>query len=166
MDDRADFAAFYEQAHPRVLGVLCAVSGDRHAAIDATDEAFVRALERWSRVGKMASPDGWTYRVALNGLRRAKRRAAKERAAKERAASHHLALTSATPTNPELWEAVRALAPRQCQAIALRYVADLPEAEIAEVMGITRGTVASTLADARARLAQQLGEPSLSEESA
>jgi RNA polymerase sigma factor (sigma-70 family) len=161
MDDGADFTAFYEHAHPRVLGVLCAVSGDRHTAIDATDEAFVRALERWSRVGKMSSPDGWTYRVALNGLRRAKRRAAKERAA-----SHHLAITSATPTNPELWEAVRALAPRQCQAIALRYVADLPEAEIAEVMGITRGTVASTLADARAQLAQQLGEPSLSEESA
>ena len=42
-----DFEAFYLREHSRVLGVLCAVSGDRQAAIEATDEAFVRALDRW-----------------------------------------------------------------------------------------------------------------------
>ncbi|HEX5096292.1 MAG TPA: sigma factor-like helix-turn-helix DNA-binding protein, partial [Acidimicrobiia bacterium] len=67
-------------------------------------------------------------------------------------------------TDPELWAAVRTLPPRQCQAIALRFVADLPEAEIASVMGVARGTVASTLADARARLAQLLAEPALMED--
>ena len=59
---------------------------------------------------------------------------------------------------------VRTLSDRQAQAIVLRYIADLPEAEIAEVMGIARGTVASTLFDARARLAELLGEPELVEE--
>ncbi|HEX5096629.1 MAG TPA: sigma factor, partial [Acidimicrobiia bacterium] len=73
-----EFAAFYTAEHPRVLGVLCAVAGDRDAAIEATDEAFVRALERWHRVGALVSPAGWTYRTALNALRRAKRRGAME----------------------------------------------------------------------------------------
>jgi Sigma-70 region 2 len=45
---------------------------------DVTAEAFARALERWERVGSMASPGGWTYRVALNVLRRRLRRGALE----------------------------------------------------------------------------------------
>jgi len=46
----------------------------------------------------------------------------------------------------------------------LRYVADLSEREIADVMGVTRGTVASTLSDARRSLADVLTEPEIGEE--
>jgi RNA polymerase sigma factor (sigma-70 family) len=160
MQATVDFEAFYLREHPRVLGVLCAVSGDRQTAIDATDEAFVRALERWKRVGAMESPAGWTYRVALNALRRTKRRYVTERRLLRR-----VHVVELVPTvDSELWTVVRALPDRQCQAIVLRYVADLPELEIAAVMGITRGTVASTLADARVKLAELLGEPALVEE--
>ena len=155
-----EFASFYAAEHPRVLGVLCAVSGDRDAAVEATDDAFVRALERRPKVGALASPAGWTYRTALNALRRAKRRDAMESRLLRR-----LSVNDVVPTTDrELWEAVRTLPPRQCQAIALRFVADLPEAEIATVMGVARGTVASTLADARARLAELLSEPALMED--
>jgi RNA polymerase sigma-70 factor (ECF subfamily) len=156
-----DFADFYGHEHPRVLGVLSAVSGDRQAALEATDEAFVRALERWKRVSAMDSPSGWTYRVALNALRRTKRRFATEQRLLRRTR-----VVDVVPTvDPDLWTVVRTLPPRQCQAVVLRYVADLPEAQIADVMRITRGTVASTLADARTRLAELLGEPVLVEDS-
>jgi DNA-directed RNA polymerase specialized sigma24 family protein len=53
----------------------------------------------------------------------------------------------------EVWDLVRALPERQRIAVVLRYVADLTEPDIAIAMGIARGTVASTLAAARARLA-------------
>jgi RNA polymerase sigma-70 factor (ECF subfamily) len=155
-----DFTTFYEREHPRVLGVLCAVSGDRDVAIDATDEAFARALERWKRVHAMESPAGWTYRVALNALRRTKRRRALEARVLRRV--HTVAVVP--EVDRELWSVVRQLSDRQCQAVVLRYVADLAEADIAAVMGVTRGTVASTLADARARLAVLLGEPVVVEE--
>ena len=155
-----DFAAFYAQEHPRVLGVLCAVSGDRDVAIDATDEAFARALERWKRVQAMESPAGWTYRVALNALRRTKRRRALEARVLRR-----VHVVEVVPhVDRELWSVVRQLPERQCRAVVLRYVADLTEADIAAVMGVTRGTVASTLADARARLAVLLGEAVVVEE--
>jgi DNA-directed RNA polymerase specialized sigma24 family protein len=49
-------------------------------------------------------------------------------------------------------------------AVVLRYVADLEEREIAEVMGVARGTVASTLSDARRSLAAVLTEPDSGEE--
>jgi len=66
---------------------------------------------------------------------------------------------------PEIWVAVRQLPDRARTAVALRYVADLTEREIAEVMGISRGTVASTLFDARARLAKELRPIHLTEDS-
>lgn len=55
-----------------------------------------------------------------------------------------------------LWAEVRALPERQRQMVVLRYVADLAEGDIAGVLGVSRGTVASTLSDARRRLAGRL----------
>jgi DNA-directed RNA polymerase specialized sigma24 family protein len=48
----------------------------------------------------------------------------------------------------EAWAAVRFLPRRQREVIVLRYIADLPRAEIAHVLGISEGTVGSTLFDA------------------
>ena len=63
----------------------------------------------------------------------------------------------------EAWALVAALPERQRTAVVLRHVADLTEPEIARVMGITRGTVSSTLSDAhralRAQLADEAEEP-------
>lgn len=142
------FEEWYRAEHPRVLASLTLLGGDVDVARDATDEAFARALDRWDRVSGMAAPGGWTYRVALNVMRRKLRRAAIERR-----------LWSREPRPPdipapavELWDLVRALPDRQRRAVVLRYVADLPEAEIAAAMGVARGTVSATLAAARARL--------------
>ena len=143
--DNLDFASWYEHEHPRVLGVLCALSGELDASRDATDEAFVRALARWPRVRKMESPGGWTYRVALNELRRLLR-------GRTRSAGVPVERPVVPETDPDLWDLVRRLPERQRLAVVLRYVADLPEQTIAEVMGITRSTAASTLTQARARL--------------
>lgn len=74
------FAAWYEAHHPRLVTVLRAVTtdADADAAADAADEAMGRCLLHWERVRHMASPAGWTYRVALNELRRVGRRRALE----------------------------------------------------------------------------------------
>jgi RNA polymerase sigma-70 factor (ECF subfamily) len=53
---------------------------------------------------------------------------------------------------------VAKLPDRQRTAVVLRYVADLPEADIAAAMKVSRGTVASTLSDARKALARHLSD--------
>ncbi len=58
-----------------------------------------------------------------------------------------------------MWAAVAALPEKQQRAVVLRYVADLPEAAIAAALGVSRGTVASNLSDARRALAAALGDP-------
>ena len=57
-----------------------------------------------------------------------------------------------------VWEAVRALPDRQRAAVVLRYYEDLPEADIADLLACTVGTVKSQLSKARAALARALDE--------
>ena len=161
MSERTEFASWYREQHPRVLGALTIVAGSTDVAADATAEAFVRAYERWDRVRAMESPGGWLYRVALNVVRRRARRLGTERDLLRRvvlrAAPPDPASSAPSSLEPEVWEAVRALPDRQRTAIVLRYVLDLPEAEMAELMGVTRGAVSSYLTTARRRLAIRLG---------
>lgn len=156
-----DFDGWYRREHPRVLAALLLRCGDPHLAEEVAAEAFARALERWDRLRRMDSPGGWLHTVARNQLRRRARRARLEEVLLRRRRPQP---TAAPPTaDPALWGAVRDLPPRMRESVVLRYVADLPEGEVARVMGITRGTVASTLHHARRRLADRLGAPASTE---
>jgi RNA polymerase sigma factor (sigma-70 family) len=154
MGGSGGFDEWYRREHPRLVASLLLISGDIEAATEATDEALARAFLHWDRVRAMESPGGWTHRVALNVLRRRKRRQTLER---RLLARQHPAREVPAPAG-EAWLAVRDLPPRQRVAIVLRYVADLPESEIASAMGISRSGVASALADARRNLAAVLKE--------
>jgi RNA polymerase sigma-70 factor (ECF subfamily) len=150
----ASLARLFRERRTSLVATLAAMSGDAEAAADAVDEAFVRAAQRWERVSAMASPTGWILIVARNHLRRSKTRS-RRRAEAE---------TQSTPTSwvepddprHELWVAVSRLAPREREAVALRYLADLTEPEVARVMGVAVGTVGATLTAARRHLATQL----------
>lgn len=139
------FEAWYRDSYARLFASMLALTGDHDVASDATDEAFSRAWRHWDQVHAMASPAGWAYRVALNIVRTRARRRSIERRLLPRLVGR---TTSPAPAG-EVWALVHALPPRQRIAVVLRYVADLDEREIAAVMGITRGTVASTLSAAR-----------------
>jgi RNA polymerase sigma-70 factor (ECF subfamily) len=158
------FETWYPAIHPRLVAAMLLSCGRVDDAADAADEALARALERWEQVGQMASPDGWTFQVAYNLLRRRGRRQAIEQRVLRRA-SGGVDATVPAPAG-EAWDAVKHLSPRQREVIALRYVADLPEAEIATVLGISRGTVSSTLTDARRALGTMLDDDDDSEDPA
>jgi RNA polymerase sigma-70 factor (ECF subfamily) len=156
--DSAGFESWYRAEHPKVLAALAVVARDPDLAQEVAAEAFARALQRWERVGQMDSPGGWTYRVALNVLRRRARRAALERRLLP-----HLAPPAAITVPAyavEVWQVVTGLAPRMRTAVALRYLGGLTEAQIADAMGIAPGTVAATLHEARRQLAPLLADTS------
>jgi RNA polymerase sigma factor (sigma-70 family) len=155
-----DFDEWYADQRPRVYVSLLALSGDADLAAEATDEAFTRAVAQWRRVRAMDSPGGWTQRVALNVLRRRMRR----RRFESRLLPRLVGRDHETMPTGEVWDLVRALPERQRIAVVLRYVADLTEPDIAIAMGIARGTVASTLAAARARLAGVLIDDDVEED--
>jgi len=161
MDEGNDgeFERWYRESHPGLVSSLVAFTGgDVTLAADAADEAYARAFVHWRRVGRMASPNGWTYRTAINILRRRHRRARLEaivirRGQRGRAQD----LLSDDPGwSAEMWDVLAQLPTRERLAIVLRYVADLPTNEIADAMHVAPGTVGSTLSSARARLVRLL----------
>lgn len=153
--DTAGFEDWYQSLHPGTVAGLWALCADRDLAQECADEAFARALTRWPDLRTMEHPRAWLQTVALNVLRRALRRRSMENKVIGRL--RPAPSVEPVPVFPEVWVAVRLLPTRQRVAIVLRYVADLGEDEIAATMGVTRGTVASTLADARHALALVLG---------
>jgi RNA polymerase sigma-70 factor (ECF subfamily) len=150
-----DFEAWYERVHPRLVTSMLLLAGNLDLARDVVDEAFCRAFERWRRVARMASPDGWVYVVAVHELQRRRARRRKEQ---------EIMRVGARP--PEVSAAVASdfealidqLPLRQRTAVVLRHVGDLPEKEIAVAMGISRSTVSSTLRDAYSTLRRLLDD--------
>ena len=146
------FEDFYADTHARVRASLVVAVGDKDLAFDAADEAYARALLAWDRVREMDAPRAWVFKVALNVVRRRVRRRAMEQAVLRRVATNPVLPAAAG----EIWHIVRDLPERQRLAVVLRYLGDLTEAQIAEVMGVRRGTVSRTLADAHRALATAL----------
>jgi RNA polymerase sigma-70 factor (ECF subfamily) len=159
--DTTEFEDWYAGHYRRLVATMYLVSGDRGRATEAVDEACARAFERWSRVRAMESPAGWTLVVARNALRTTQRSEQRRIAAHRRAGTTHSA--SPPDMHVEVWDAVRRLPRRQREVIALRYLGDLREREVAEVLAIAPGTVARALHDARQALAEALHETPLPE---
>ena len=155
-----DFAEFYEASYGRVVALVAAMVGDRHQAEDITQEAYARALTRWSRIARYDLPEAWVRRVALRLTIDSGRRM-------RRAASLSALLAAGQrgrgqPRDPlaatALSVALMRLPLPQRQVLVLYYLADLPVDEIARDFGVSVGTVRTRLAAARHRLHRELGE--------
>jgi RNA polymerase sigma-70 factor (ECF subfamily) len=152
------FDALFRTHYERLVRTLTAVAGEREAAADAVQEAFVRAHLRWRRIGRYDDPIGWVRRVAINRLRDDHRRAGRHERALDRLASRRT--VDVQPAEPDDGRAVDALLqrlPRQQRLVAaFFYVDGLSIAEVAETLGIAEGSVKSHLHDARQRLRREL----------
>lgn len=150
--DELRFERWYPAAHRRMVAALALTCGQVDEAVEAVDEAFARLYERWDSVVANGDPSAWTYRVAVNVLRRRLRRRAMEAVVLRRARRHG----DLAEAGNEIWHLIRPLSPRQRDVLILRYVADLTEAQVADALRISRSTVSSTLADAHRRLRPHL----------
>ena len=121
------------------------------AAPDAVQEGFARAYARRAGYRAEGSLAAWVWRIVL--------RAALDSHGTPRTAELGDVLDPRLPfpeRDPDLAAAVSALAPRRRAVVFLRYFADLPLSEIAEILGIAEGTVSATLAQARSELHARL----------
>src|SRR6478609_5732501 len=134
------FDEFYESYFDRVARALVLAGADRDQARDATQEAFTRALRRWRKVREMDRPDGWIYVVAMNQVRDKWRRTARHREQATALDNNPADNTSAVATRLSVRDAIATLPPRQRQAVVLRYLVDLPLADVAAAMDCALGT--------------------------
>jgi RNA polymerase sigma-70 factor (ECF subfamily) len=142
---------FEEHADGLVRGLLAAGYSD---ATDAVQEAFVQAVVHWRRVCRYDDPLLWVRRVAINKARNRSRSRLRQAALKDRLRQNASRVVG-VPERPDddLIAAVAALPPQQRLAVSLFYYDDLPVTQVAEVMGLSEGTVKSHLHAARAAVA-------------
>lgn len=159
MQQDAALVAFIRDQHPRVLGTLHLLTGDRHLAEELAAEAMARVASNWPKVRDLAAPGPYTQRIAVNLARSwFRRRAAQQRAMARHGAGADVHHDHDTADTIAVRDAVAALPQRQRACVALHHFADLSTAEVAEVLGVAPATVRSNLRDARAALRDALGE--------
>ena len=158
----AAVAALYQHHAVGLIRLAYLMLGDRAGAEDAVQDAFCGLYRHWDR---LADPDralAYVRTSVLNGCRSALRR----RAAGRRLTAYQPPTASAEAAvlgleeRQEVMRAVRGLPGRQREALVLRFYLDLPEREIARLMGLRPSSVRSATARALKALGHALGEPS------
>lgn len=141
----------YRRRHRAFTAAIGTIVGSRDAASDVVQEAFARALASRTDFRGDGPLEAWIWRIAI-------------RTALERRPGTDVPLEDAfdpqliePERDPALAAALQKLPTRRRFVVFLRYVADLSYADISRVCGISEGTVAATLHQARAVLADELG---------
>jgi RNA polymerase sigma-70 factor (sigma-E family) len=158
------FVAFVEARTSALLRYARVLTGDPHRAEDLVQSALASAYRHWGRV----EPDGaeaYVRQAVLNGYLSWWRRPWRGR---ETAVADLATLADRVHQSPAaddglmlrdtVVRALDSLPPRQRAVLVLRYYEDLSEAEIAQRMGTSTGTVKSQASKALARLRAQLGD--------
>ena len=155
-DDR-EFLDFFADQFWSLRRVGHLLTGDWDQAEELAQEAMARTFAAWSRIRGYDRPAAYARKVLVNRHRSLLRRAVVE-------ARHTLTSRPQEWHEPDfggddlvLWQALRQLAARQRAAIVLRYYLDLPEAEVARLLGVPVGTVKSLVHRGLARLRDRLG---------
>jgi RNA polymerase sigma-70 factor (sigma-E family) len=156
-----EFADFVRLRSATLLRVAYLLTGDRHAAEDLVQDVLEQLYVRWRTI--RASPEAYARRALVNrAINRWRRRGRRPESA----------LGDIDPAGPDHAEdllvrtavvgALRELPIRQRAAVVLRFLEDLPVAEVARILDCSEGTVKSHTARGLARLREALAGTGLS----
>ena len=141
------FEAFYVAEYPRLVALARGLAGAEQAE-DVAQEAVAVACRRWREVSAKDRPDLWVRRTCSNLAVSSFRRRIREARLVTRLVSRRAEPPAMPPASEEFWAAVGRLPSRQAQASALRFVYDMPVAEIAAVLRCSEDTVKQHLSRA------------------
>lgn len=154
-DEERQFREFVAVRSPALLRTAYLLTGDVHLAQDLLQTALLACARRWTRIRRREQPEAYVrkamYRHQINWWRsRARRPETLVAAVPHRAAGGDHASEAALRSG--IVDALRSLPPRQRAVVVLRYYEDRPEAEVAQLLDISLGTVRSQASKALAKL--------------
>jgi RNA polymerase sigma-70 factor (sigma-E family) len=162
-DERAEaITALFAEHALGLIRLAHIMLGNPAVAEDIVQDAFCALYRRWPQLSDQSRALGYVRSSVLNGCRSAMRRRPTVELAEGHqppAASAETALLTAEEGRDVL-RALRRLPDRQREVLTLRYYLDLPDDQIAGVMGIGPGTVRSAAHRALAALRKALKETS------
>ena len=146
-----ELEALYRNRFEIFARIAASVTGDAERACDAVQEAFAVAVRKRGSFRREGPLEAWVWRIVLNAARSDMRRTT----AVVDYDDH--ALSNGRPeADAELRAALALLPERQRTAVFLRYYADLDYATVAEVLGVSAGTVGAALNSAHKTLKVRL----------
>lgn len=151
--DEDAFVAFVVSASPKLLSSAWFLCGDAHAAEELVQVALEKVYVAWRRIER-GRELAYARRTLLNEHIDTRRKRAREH------------LTAEPPESPSrggpeedtafLIAALSRLAARERQVVVMRYYADLSEIEVADLLGVSVGTVKSSSSRGLAHLREAL----------
>lgn len=161
VSDPPDLAAVFAEHHLGLLRLAVLLVGDRPTAEDVVQDAFASLHRRLPELRDGAKALAYARASVVNGCRMVLRRRSVMRRI---GVSHDPPIWSAESAamlredRREVIEALQRLPRRRREVLIMRYYLDLPDAEIAQIMGISQATVRSTATRALSTLGKLLKE--------
>lgn len=158
--DRA-VAALFDRHYAPMCRLAYVILGDAQMAEEIVMDAMLKTFTGWGRIRDLDRSDAYLRRIVVNMCRsKIRRKMIEARVNQVTYRRDELKMPSWDPERHEtgrlVWAAVKQLPERQRAAVVLRYFEDMPEAQIAEVLDCSVGTVKSQLSKARAKLEKTL----------
>lgn len=139
-----EFDRFVGERGPALRRTAYLLTGDWHLAEDLLQAALLRTYERRRRLRDPAALEPYTRRVLVTTFTSwTRRRSFRERPTEDLPDTARPDAADARAERDRVWSAVRALPPRQRAVLVLRYYEDRTEAEIADLLGVSPGSVKS-----------------------
>jgi RNA polymerase sigma-70 factor (ECF subfamily) len=158
-----EFEEIFREHCRLVYRTAFTVTGNHQDAEDVLQNIFLKLLEREFQPDLETNPRAYLYRAAVNMSLKTIRSRKRRRLVDGVECLETPALITETGPYPEhdeirrhLRDAIAQLKPRAVEILVLRYEHNYSDADIAKMLGKSRGTVAVTLYRARARLKKLL----------
>jgi RNA polymerase sigma-70 factor (sigma-E family) len=159
--DRREFGEFVAARSGALIGLAYVLAADQHAAEDLLQTALTRAAARWGRIH--SAPEAYVrqimYREQISSWRR---RARRRETTMADPPDQAVVADAGADTRLIVREALRALPAGKRAVLVLRYLEDLPEAQVAGILGCSAGTVRSQTSKAITQLRSVLAAADLS----
>jgi RNA polymerase sigma-70 factor (sigma-E family) len=143
IDER--FAAYVRARGHHHLRVAVLLTGDWHTAEDLVQASLAKLYRAWPRLDTATDPDAYLRRIMINTHRswwRTRwRRETPAADLPDEAAGAGADLADRHAAGDQVRRALASLPRQQRAVLVLRYFEDLPEAEVARLLGCSAGTV-------------------------
>jgi RNA polymerase sigma-70 factor (sigma-E family) len=147
------FVEFVRDRHAALLQYAYLLSGDAHLAEDLVQDALERAGIAWRRIERRDDPEGYLRRIITNRYLNRIRALRRERLVDS---APETGVADAERPDDSVVRLLGCLPRQQRAVMVMRYYLDLSEAQIAETLGCSAGTVKSNASRALARLRREL----------
>jgi RNA polymerase sigma-70 factor (sigma-E family) len=158
-EHESEYVEYVRSRLPALRRTAYLVVGDGHRADDAVQDALTVLYRKWGRLGDVTNLDAYVHTMVVRaGLAYRRRRWSKVLL---RGDPPDAAVDSRSGRVDEwltLRAALRRLPARQRVAVMLRFLCDLPVADVAQVLGCSEGTVKSRTHNGLRALRATLGE--------